>query len=92
MKGVVGATLQQVVTHQVSKKDEEEEEGLMTLPGRVYYIKPRKLHGGATIKEVLRGNLREDILWQINDIFVSKSMLKHHSLDKYVTVLARIPL
>ena len=54
MKGVVGATLQQVVTHQVSKKEEEEEEeeGALTLPGRVYYIKPRKLHGGATIKEV----------------------------------------
>jgi hypothetical protein len=54
MKGVVGATLQQVVTHQVTKKEEEEEEeeGALTLPGRVYYIKPRKLHGGATIKEV----------------------------------------
>lgn len=55
MKGVVGATLQQVVTHQVTKKEEEEDEGGMealTLPGRVYYIKPRKLHGGATIKEV----------------------------------------
>ncbi|EWM29248.1 hypothetical protein Naga_100119g2 [Nannochloropsis gaditana] len=95
MKGVVGATLQQVVTHQVTKKEEEEDEGGMealTLPGRVYYIKPRKLHGGATIKEVMRGNLREDVLWQIHDIFVSQSMLKHHSLDKYITVLARIPV
>lgn len=53
MRGVVGATLQQVVTHQMTKKEEEEEEeGALTLPGRVYYIKPRKLHGGATIKEV----------------------------------------
>jgi hypothetical protein len=60
VKGVVGATLQQVVTHQVSRKggsDEEEEEedgdeSELRLPGRVYYIKPRKLHGGATIKEV----------------------------------------
>jgi hypothetical protein len=40
----------------------------------------------------MRGNLREDVLWQIQDIFVSKSMLKHHSLDKYITVLARIPV
>ncbi len=67
VKGVVGATLQQVVTHQVSRKgggggsgggggdeEEEEDEGELTLPGRVYYIKPRKLHGGATIKEVGR--------------------------------------
>ena len=61
MKGVVGATLQQVVTHQVTKKEEEEEEeeGALTLPGRVYYIKPRKLHGGATIKEV-----------KFNDIYI----------------------
>lgn len=53
MKGVVGATLQQVVTHQVTKKEEDEDESSLTLPGRVYYIKPRKLHGGATIKEVM---------------------------------------
>ena len=56
MKGVVGATLSGVVTHQVSRKgsdaEDEEDEGELTLPGRVYYIKPRKLHGGATIKEV----------------------------------------
>lgn len=54
MKGVVGATLSGVVTHQVSRKDDKEEEGEgeLTLPGRVYYIKPRKLQGGATIKEV----------------------------------------
>lgn len=58
VKGVVGATLQQVVTHQVGGKDGEEadregeDETELTLPGRVYYIKPRKLHGGATIKEV----------------------------------------
>jgi len=45
-----------------------------------------------TSLQVMRGNLREDVLWQIQDIFVSKSMLKHHSLDKYITVLARIPV
>ena len=54
MKGVVGATLSQVVTHQVTKKEEVEHEESLTLPGRTYYIKPRKLHGGATIKEVGR--------------------------------------
>lgn len=99
VKGVVGATLQQVVTHQVSggsskqgAEGEGEDEQELTLPGRVYYIKPRKLHGGATIKEVLRGSLREDVLWKMHDILVSKSMLKHHSLDKYVGVLARVPV
>ena len=51
MKGVVGSTLQQVVTHQVLKAEEDEDEASLTLPGRVYYIKPRKV-GGATIKEV----------------------------------------
>jgi hypothetical protein len=44
------------------------------------------------IEQVLRGSLREDVLWQMHDIFVSKSMLKHHSLDKYVGVLARVPV
>lgn len=42
--------------------------------------------------QVLRGSLREDVLWQMHDIFVSKSMLKHHSLDRYVGVLARVPV
>jgi hypothetical protein len=32
--------------------EEGEEDGDLALPGRVYYIKPRKVHNGATIKEV----------------------------------------
>jgi len=61
VKGVLGSTVTNVVSHQFTRKgedEEEEEEGegvegdVLEVPGRVYYIKPRKLHGGATMKEV----------------------------------------
>ncbi|CAM9436814.1 unnamed protein product [Heterosigma akashiwo] len=57
--------------------------------GRLYYLKPRRYQGAATLQEV-KGNLREDVLWQLDEIFLSKSMLKHHSLAEYVSNLDRV--
>lgn len=37
---------------QSSSEGDEEKAMELIVPGRVYYVKPRKLHGAATIKEV----------------------------------------
>lgn len=42
--------------------------------------------------QVMVGTLREDLFWQIHDVFVSKSMLAHHRLPYYIKILARLPL
>jgi hypothetical protein len=42
--------------------------------------------------QVMVGKLREDALWQLHDVFVSKRMLDHHTLDYHVSTLARIQL
>ncbi|CAN0375482.1 unnamed protein product [Discosporangium mesarthrocarpum] len=67
----------------------EDDSGL-TVPGRVWFIKPRRLRNGATMARVMRGNLREDMLWQLHDIMLTKSMLSHHRLDKYIKTLDRV--
>jgi hypothetical protein len=58
--------------------------------GRVFYIKKRRKMQGATIARVLRGNLREDMLWQLHEVVVTSSMQKHHSLDEYIKTLVRV--
>lgn len=66
------------------------DEGLRQ-PGRVYYVKPR-INKGATIKEVFRkSTLREERIWRLHDIVVSKSMISHHTMKKYVQTLANLP-
>jgi hypothetical protein len=61
----------------------------LSIAGRVFYIKSRKHKGGATIQRVLRGNWREDMLWLLHEIVLSKKMIKHHSLEYYIQTLAR---
>jgi hypothetical protein len=61
----------------------------LSLPGRVFFIKPRKLKAGATIQRVLRGNWQEDMLWQLHDVLISQRMLEHHTLDSYIRTLNR---
>lgn len=60
------------------------------MPGRVWFAKPRRLKNGATLSRVMQGNLKEDMLWQLHDIMLTKSMLSHHRLDKYVKILDRV--
>ncbi|CAM9411847.1 unnamed protein product, partial [Phaeothamnion confervicola] len=67
-----------------------EDDVALAVPGRVWFVKPRRLHRGATMSRVMRGNLREDVLWQVKDVLLSKSMLSHHRLDYYVKILDRV--
>lgn len=61
----------------------------LSIPGRAFYIKSRQHKGGASIQRVLRGNWREDMLWLLHEILLSKRMLDHHSIDYHIKTLAR---
>ena len=62
----------------------------MKVPGRVFYLKSRAHKDGATLQRVLRGNWREDMLWQLNDIMLSEKMMNHHSIDYHIQALDRL--
>ena len=76
----------------------EGEEVKLSIPGRAYLVRPRRLGGICSIHEVGNLNkggreaLRANLLWQLNDILLSKSMWKHHRLDQYIHGLDRIQL
>ena len=59
------------------------------VPGRVFFMKNRKHKNGVSFQRVLRGNWREDMLWMLRDILLSKRMFEHHSLDSYIKTLMR---
>lgn len=70
----------------------------LNVPGRVYLIRPRRLGGGSSsIHEVGgsiagRENFRAAVLWQLNDVLLSKSLWKHHSQSSYIRSLDRVQL
>mmetsp|Transcript_13646 Transcript_13646/g.22355 ORF Transcript_13646/g.22355 Transcript_13646/m.22355 type:complete len:534 (+) Transcript_13646:166-1767(+) len=70
----------------------------LAVPGRVYLIRPRRLGGGSSsIHEVGgsisgRENFRAAVLWQLNDVLLSKSLWKHHSQSSYIRSLDRVQL
>ncbi|KAL3942972.1 MAG: hypothetical protein SGBAC_002923 [Bacillariaceae sp.] len=76
----------------------EGEEIKLSIPGKAYLIRPRRLGGSCSIHEV--GNLqkggrealRANLLWQLNEILLSKSMWKHHDLESYIQGLDRVHL
>lgn len=76
----------------------EGEELRLSLPGRAYLLRPRRLGGSCSIHEVgdkLKGGreaLRAHLLWQLDDILLSKSLWKHHQLDSYIHGLDRAHL
>jgi len=76
----------------------EGEEARLSIPGRVFLIRPRRLGGASSIHEVRgagsggREALRAAILWQLNDILLSKSLWVHHSLDSYIKGLDKVEL
>jgi hypothetical protein len=61
----------------------------LSVVGRVFYLKSRQHKEGATIQRVLRGNWKEDMLWLLHEILLSKKMFDHHSLKNYINTLAR---
>jgi hypothetical protein len=68
----------------------------LVIPGKVYLVRPRRIGGGSSsIHEVdgQGGNtLRATLLWQLNDILLSKSLWSHHRLDTYIRSLDRVSL
>jgi len=77
-----------------SSKNEQER---LAVPGNVFLIRPRRMGGGSSsIHEVGgtggRESLRAAVLWQLNDVLLSGSMIKHHSLDQHIRSLDRVQL
>ena len=76
----------------------EGEEARLIVPGRAYLVRPRRLGHSCSMHEVgaqLKGGreaLRAAVLWQLNEILLSRSLWKHHSLDSYIHGLDRIHL
>jgi hypothetical protein len=74
------------------------EEARLSIPGRAFLIRPRRLGSLCSIHEVgaqLKGGreaLRAAVLWQLNDILMSRSMWKHHQLESYIHGLDRVHL
>jgi len=76
----------------------EGEEVKLSVPGRAYLVRPRRLgnicsiHEVGNLKKGGREALREALLWQMHDVLLSKSMWKHHSLESYIQGLDRVQL
>jgi hypothetical protein len=75
----------------------EGEEARLTIPGEAYLVRPRRLGGLCSIHEVFgRQNrqeaLRASLLWQLNDILLSRSCWRHHQLESYIKGLDRVQL
>ena len=76
----------------------EGEELRLATPGRAYLVRPRRLGHACSMHEVgtqLKGGreaLRAAVLWQLNDVLLSKSLWKHHQLDSYISGLDRVHL
>jgi len=71
----------------------------LIVPGKVFLIRPRRIGGGSSsIHEVgdnaagVRESLRAAVLWQLNDVLLSGSMLTHHGLHSYIRSLDRVKL
>ena len=61
----------------------------LQVPGRVFFMRSRSHKNGASFQRVFRGNWREDMLWMLHDILLSKKILLHHSIDSYTQTLFR---
>mmetsp|Transcript_17110 Transcript_17110/g.24879 ORF Transcript_17110/g.24879 Transcript_17110/m.24879 type:complete len:255 (-) Transcript_17110:201-965(-) len=73
----------------------EGEEARLSIPGKVYLVRPRSRGGGvSSMHEIGRGRdaLRAAILWQLNDVLLSRSLWKHHSLEAYIHSLDKVQL
>ena len=79
-----------------SSSSSSSKESRLVVPGQVYIVRPRRIGGGSSsIHEVggRGGNtLRATLLWQLNDILLSKSLWSHHRLETYIRSLDRVRL
>jgi len=81
----------------------EGEEARLSIPGKAYLVRPRRLGGASSMHEVgasgsgssgggTREALRAAVLWQLNDVLLSRSMWVHHDLKAYINGLDRVQL
>lgn len=77
------------------KTDKHKEEKL-AVPGNVYLVRPRRIGGGSSSIHEVGGNgkesLRANVLWQLNDVLLSKSLWSHHKLSTYIRSLDKVRL
>lgn len=73
----------------------EGEEARLSIPGRVYIVRPRRIGGGvSSMHEIGQGRdaLRASVLWQLNDVLLSRSLWKHHTLETYISSIDKVQL
>lgn len=84
-----------IQAHVFSGKDKDNK---LITPGLAYLIRPRRLGNQCSIHEIgaqlrsSRESLRAAILWQLNDVLLSRSIWKHHQLESYIHGLDRVHL
>lgn len=92
MSNAVSLTVSGVKAHAKGKKGGEKR---LSIPGMVYLVRPRR-YEGSSIHEVSSSQgaikVRSAVLWQLNDVLLSKSLWAHHSLDAYIRGLNRVQL
>ena len=80
-----------------NNSNNDKKESPFVVPGNVYLVRPRRIGGGSSsIHEISgrggRESLRAALLWQLNDVLVSKSLWAHHRLDAYIHSLDKVRL
>jgi len=75
----------------------EGEEARLSLAGRVYLVRPRRISGGVSSMHEIgaaggREALRAAVLWSLNDVLLSRSLWAHHSLEAYISGLDKVQL
>ena len=92
MSNAVSLTVSGVKAHAKGKKGAEKH---LSVPGMVYLVRPRR-YEGSSIHEVSSSQgaikVRSAVLWQLNDVLLSKSLWAHHSLEAYIRGLNRVQL
>lgn len=77
------------------KTDKHKEEKL-SVPGNVYLVRPRRIGGGSSSIHEVGGNgkesLRANVLFQLNDVLLSKSLWSHHKFATYIRSLDKVKL
>ena len=92
MSNAFSLTVSGVKAHAKGNKGGEKH---LSVPGMVYLVQPRR-YEGSSIHEVSSSQgaikVRSAVLWQLNDVLLSKSLWAHHSLDAYIRGLNRVQL
>ena len=75
----------------------DKKEAVLVVPGNVFLVRPRRIGGGSSsIHEIggrgSRESIRATLLWQLNDVLVSKSLWAHHRLEAYIRSLDKVRL